>query len=94
MKDDASLNCPKEQREIARAVRRLSAVENHLQSMRLHLDAAVDEAGGINAQDYDRIFGSAMKIGAGNRNQAINIIAAMLREVRSQLHKLGAIEVV
>lgn len=48
----------------AQTIRRLTKVEEHLESMILHLDAAQDEAGFMIAADFDRVFGSVT--GQGN----------------------------
>ena len=76
------------------SIRRLTKVEHHLEDMLLHLDAAVDEAGFMIAEDFDRIFGSVTGQGNGKRGHCQNTINAMLRDVRRELAKLDALEVV
>jgi len=71
----------------------LGKIEQHLESMILHLDAAYDEATPMLVAEFDAIFGSVTGTGLGKRDAAANHIHAMLRVVRKQLAKLGAIEV-
>ena len=77
----------------AQAIRMLAKVEQHLESMILHLDAAYDEALPLLAVEFDELFGSVTGHGLGKRDHTVNAINAMLRAVRKHLAKLGALEV-